>query len=105
VSKLDTVRIIPFTAAFHRQLEAHLRRHRNESGRNGLHFMPFTPDDCSGQRFYRLDRSESVRQQRAGVFPLRALGFVEVGVLRDRHPGYAMGQRLRKRIEQRIGWA
>jgi RimJ/RimL family protein N-acetyltransferase len=45
---LNNVEIKQFTAAIRSELEEHLQRHVKESGRNGIHFMPFTSDDPDG---------------------------------------------------------
>jgi RimJ/RimL family protein N-acetyltransferase len=44
----ENIKIHGFKADFCSELEKHLGRHRKESGRNGIHFMPFAPDDPDG---------------------------------------------------------
>ncbi|MDP2286053.1 MAG: N-acetyltransferase [Pseudohongiella sp.] len=38
-------------------LGEHFKRHRAESGTNGVHFMPFAPDDTNGPTGATVDRS------------------------------------------------
>ena len=42
------IEILRFSAELDSALDAHMRRHCGESGRDGIHFMPFEPDDPNG---------------------------------------------------------
>jgi RimJ/RimL family protein N-acetyltransferase len=47
--------IHPLTVELIPALAAHFGRHRNESGVNDIHFMPFLPDDPQGPRGASVD--------------------------------------------------
>ena len=60
------ITIEPFHRSRHVALNAHMQRHREESGRNDIHFMPFEPDDEQGPKGVDLSKHE---------LPLNRLGW------------------------------
>ena len=54
---MHSVVIVPFTLELNDALQQHLQRHRAESGRGDIHFMPFAPDEEEGPRFITLEKA------------------------------------------------
>jgi RimJ/RimL family protein N-acetyltransferase len=54
----NNIQIRPWTTASQQALHEHLARHRQESGADGLHFMPFLPDDPAGPRGAHSEKAQ-----------------------------------------------
>lgn len=53
---MSKIEIRPFQLEHQEKLSEHFQRHRAESGKNGIHFMPFAPDDPDGPRGITLEK-------------------------------------------------
>lgn len=54
---MSNIRILPFRSSDESRLAEHFQRHRAESGREGVHFMPFAPDDPDGPRGMTVEKA------------------------------------------------
>ncbi|HWK55114.1 MAG TPA: N-acetyltransferase [Hyphomicrobiales bacterium] len=55
MATMQSIEIEPFTHDAGTALEAHLQRHRLESGNSDIHFMPFAPGSSHGPRGINLE--------------------------------------------------
>lgn len=54
---MSQIEILPFHLDHQKKLSEHFKRHRAESGKNSIHFMPFSPDDPDGPRGITVDKA------------------------------------------------
>lgn len=54
---MSAIEIKPFTVDVRPGLLEHFQRHRHESGKEGIHFMPFPPDDPDGPTDISIEKA------------------------------------------------
>lgn len=76
------IEIKPFTADASEEILNHFQRHRRESGQDGVHFMPFAPDDPHGPQGISIEKA---------FLPLDTIGWQRWFYARDISSGKIVG--------------